>query len=627
MSSLRLRKALVLRSYNLRNDDQTMEEQFAHLCDEEDGQIYISIDSIKNYLNFDEGSSEGSYNRLLSGTGLTGKRVAYSDFIEFLETGRAGEQLSPSRKASKIRILKGFPGISSNKDLNVPGKAAIKSQPPSSVEDRASPENVGSLREKHEAALRLAQTLATADYTDSETTGSDPTNKEDGGANKQSEGTPEPKGTSPSAAAEIDEHDEYDGPEPIVEEKDDDEDVNVDGTNLVESYDVVLHPNANNPMFRSSIASSVWRKREVVKHERQVYYTTVDAEGQLQELVEKETSQTEVLHMESRETGEFAHRETKVYSQQETFNDEVVTDRDGQEEYVHLKSQDDEYEHTTSDMPPKDDGEQPGSPRVGGSTKPHAGDNGDPRNGFAAAAEAQGGVGHIDLSGVDPDHLDDETKAYFCWVLEQQQQEAHTRLAAMKQQQDLVEQTRAFDGLEDSDLDDETRAYRDYLAESLKNIGEYLSCDPGEGVLKQMLHIQDMEAMQPAREGAEERRAADEENELDKDHVFARVQSPARPQQVPTPTRASEGEDVRPIDDEVDSDDTEEDMTRIAQEALAAAIAAAGAEAEAAKLAGREDYEELLPEDATTGARASALSDAEIQVKLEEENASMHDID
>jgi hypothetical protein len=133
--------------------------------------------------------------------------------------------------------------------------------------------------------------------------------------------------------------------------------------------------------------------------------------------------------------------------------------------------------------------------------------------------------------------------------------------------------------------------------------------------------------MQPAREGAEERRAADEENELDKDHVFARVQSPARPQQVPTPTRASEGEDVRPIDDEVDSDDTEEDMTRIAQEALAAAIAAAGAEAEAAKLAGREDYEELLPEDATTGARASALSDAEIQVKLEEENASMHDID
>ena len=42
--------------------------------------------------------------------------------------------------------------------------------------------------------------------------------------------------------------------------------------------------------------------------------------------------------MESRETGEFAHRETKVFSQQETFNDEVVTERDGQEEYVSEKS-------------------------------------------------------------------------------------------------------------------------------------------------------------------------------------------------------------------------------------------------------------------------------------------------
>ena len=61
----------------------------------------------------------------------------------------------------------------------------------------------------------------------------------------------------------------------------------------------MLHPNVNNPMFRSSIASSVWRKREVVRQERHVYYTTVDADGQLQELVEKETSESEVLHGKS----------------------------------------------------------------------------------------------------------------------------------------------------------------------------------------------------------------------------------------------------------------------------------------------------------------------------------------
>ena len=39
--------------------------------------------------------------------------------------------------------------------------------------------------------------------------------------------------------------------------------------------------------------------------------------------VEKETTQTEILHMESRETGEFAHRETTDYEQLETFNAEV----------------------------------------------------------------------------------------------------------------------------------------------------------------------------------------------------------------------------------------------------------------------------------------------------------------
>ena len=39
--------------------------------------------------------------------------------------------------------------------------------------------------------------------------------------------------------------------------------------------------------------------------------------------MEKETSQTEVLHMECRETGEFAHRETTDYEHTETFNKEV----------------------------------------------------------------------------------------------------------------------------------------------------------------------------------------------------------------------------------------------------------------------------------------------------------------
>ena len=86
----------------------------------------------------------------------------------------------------------------------------------------------------------------------------------------------------------------------------------------------------------------LWRKREVVRQERTVEYITIDADGVKQELVEKETSQTEVLHMECRETGEFAHRETTQYEQLETFNDEVVVEEHGTEEYVHLKSLEDE---------------------------------------------------------------------------------------------------------------------------------------------------------------------------------------------------------------------------------------------------------------------------------------------
>lgn len=45
---------------------------------------------------------------------------------------------------------------------------------------------------------------------------------------------------------------------------------------------------------------------------------------QVQELFETEKSQTEVLHMECKQSGEFAHRETTHYESGETFNGEVL---------------------------------------------------------------------------------------------------------------------------------------------------------------------------------------------------------------------------------------------------------------------------------------------------------------
>lgn len=44
---------------------------------------------------------------------------------------------------------------------------------------------------------------------------------------------------------------------------------------------------------------------------------------QVQELFETEKSQTEVLHMECKRTGEFAHSESTHYESGETFNGEV----------------------------------------------------------------------------------------------------------------------------------------------------------------------------------------------------------------------------------------------------------------------------------------------------------------
>ena len=53
--------------------------------------------------------------------------------------------------------------------------------------------------------------------------------------------------------------------------------------------------------------------------------------------MESEKTQTEVTHMECKDSGEYAHKETTEYEQSEHFNSELVNVERGQEEYVHLK--------------------------------------------------------------------------------------------------------------------------------------------------------------------------------------------------------------------------------------------------------------------------------------------------
>ena len=367
VSSLRLRKALVIRSYNLRETDETLEEQFRKIStqNEESGEIQLNLDDVKEYLGFGVGSSGASkVDRLLGGS-LTGKEINFREFVEFLESGNTpaskledGREevnenedngstscsIGRQRSSSKLREKKGLPNKDNRNgvsfDTPAPGGNSNDNNnndnPPSPPVDRT---------HNRDAALAFARAEADAtmlgDDVETETDSSD-------------------KLSDPTECASP-------NPNPNT------------SFAKVPSLELIITGSLNNEGLQRS-NSSVWRKREVVKQERTIHYTTVDDDGQLQELVETETSQREVLHMESRDTGVFAHRETTLYETKETFNDEVVNLQTGQEEYVHLKSVDDEYEYMdSSGMPPRDgqgqgEGEpvSPRSPNVPFTSEPAA---------------------------------------------------------------------------------------------------------------------------------------------------------------------------------------------------------------------------------------------------------------
>ena len=100
--------------------------------------------------------------------------------------------------------------------------------------------------------------------------------------------------------------------------------------------------------------SNIWKKHETVIQERIVKFVTRNIDGSLEELEEREKKQDEVIHMECKDSEQFAHHELSQYEKTEAFNDEVVSCRRGIEELLHLKSLDDEYEYFDSSMPVKE---------------------------------------------------------------------------------------------------------------------------------------------------------------------------------------------------------------------------------------------------------------------------------
>jgi len=102
-----------------------------------------------------------------------------------------------------------------------------------------------------------------------------------------------------------------------------------------------MDPTTKNPKN----GNHLWKKHETLIHERIVKYVTLNADGSLEELVEREKKQDEVVHMECKDTGIFAHHEHSQFEKTEAFNGELVAGQRGTEEYCHLKSLDDEYEY------------------------------------------------------------------------------------------------------------------------------------------------------------------------------------------------------------------------------------------------------------------------------------------
>lgn len=301
-SNSRLRKALILRAYNARENGDTLEDQFKKYTYKKGSKTLISIEKVKSSLSMDAPWVDELFRKSL---GSETADIEFDTFLGFLQTGYSGN--GESMKSSTAQ-----PGL-------------VPVQPPP-------------------VQLNKKQMPPVPPLTTNGRSGSQGTPVTD-------LRVPAPTGVAVGLSES-----------PSVSPPD----------NQENSDDILLPLNPSNSRALVSFLDSgssggmeqriappgkpLWRKREVVRSERTVHYTTVDASGLLQELIEKESTETEVLHMECRETGEFAHRETTKYEQQETFNSEIVAEEKGCEEYVHLKSLDDEIEYLESSMPKRGKG-------------------------------------------------------------------------------------------------------------------------------------------------------------------------------------------------------------------------------------------------------------------------------
>jgi len=380
-SLIRLRKAIIIRSYNLRKPDETVDQQFRRFAVRgEDGVMIISLHNIRNCLEMESKEYDWIDHLFLRIFGGQVTTVSYSDFIKFLESGKTPESPSTEKKRegpygtppippNHINAVQATPSLShsssSSSYRSVADASSIRIE---RLVRSSSNTNNNYYNNKSNSSSRVslhADRDGLLDTADDGSLGFGAGIGSRDGTEQDGEEEEEVLHINLSSAVlnphslpesvKLHSHDGFiarsasrqgeggEGDEGGIEVVDD-------------TYTVIVHPSrsANKLSASDSPAKPLWRKRETVRQERTVHYTTIDASGEQQELIEKETTQSEVLHMECKETGQFAHRETTQYEQLETFNAEVVAETKGAEEYVHLKSLEDEYHYMESTMPNKE---------------------------------------------------------------------------------------------------------------------------------------------------------------------------------------------------------------------------------------------------------------------------------
>jgi hypothetical protein len=300
----KLRQTLIIRAYNARKSGTSVAQQFAEhrRFDEATGQSYLTREDIRTALSLDSTPQISAMLDQYLG-GVDGM-VSYEAFLQFISVGSRRPSASaaadssccstatPSPTAAEaavvkmneadldtsfakpnvIRFIRKSASVASMSDVDEPPTFPGGPRPskPPTVPQYTSAATAAAAAADDDTSCSTARTAASLLNCDSE-----------------------------AAAATAD---------ATVVTTADAATLNADAA-TEQSSALVLHSSA---LAATGSGKAVWQKSETVVQERIVCYTTVDSDGRRQELTERERNVTCVVHMECKETGEFAHKEVSL---------------------------------------------------------------------------------------------------------------------------------------------------------------------------------------------------------------------------------------------------------------------------------------------------------------------------